>query len=43
MSPRDPLTFGIAAIVMVLVASTSSFVPAWHAVHTDPTKAIREG
>jgi len=43
MSPRDPLTFGIAAIVMVLVASTASFVPAWDAVHTDPTKAIREG
>jgi ABC-type antimicrobial peptide transport system permease subunit len=43
VSPRDPLAIGSAAMVMVLIAFAASFAPAWRAVHTDPTKALREG
>ena len=43
VSPRDPLAFGTAVVVMVLLALGASLIPAWRAVHTDPTRALREG
>jgi macrolide transport system ATP-binding/permease protein len=43
VSPHDPLAFGSAIIVMVLLSFAASLVPAWRAVHTDPTRALREG
>lgn len=43
VGPRDPLAFGSAVIVMLLLAFAASFIPAWRAVHTDPTQALREG
>lgn len=43
VSPRDPLAFGSATIMMVLLALVASFIPAWRAVHMDPTQALREG
>jgi putative ABC transport system permease protein len=43
VSPRDPFVFGAAAIVMLFLALTASFVPAWRALQVDPTRALREG
>jgi len=43
VSPRDPLAFGSAIVAMVLLSFAATFVPAWRAVHTDPTRALREG
>jgi putative ABC transport system permease protein len=43
VGPRDPLAFASAVIVMLLLAFAASFIPAWRAVHTDPTQALREG
>ena len=43
VSPRDPLAFLTAVVVMVLLALGASLMPAWRAVHIDPTGALREG
>ncbi|HEV8355308.1 MAG TPA: ABC transporter permease [Gemmatimonadales bacterium] len=38
---RDPLTFGIVAAVLLLVAILASLVPAWRASRVDPNLALR--
>jgi putative ABC transport system permease protein len=38
---HDPLTFGIVAIVLLLVATLASLVPAWRASRVDPNLALR--
>jgi predicted permease len=38
---RDPLTFGIVAAVLLLVATLASLVPAWRASRVDPNLALR--
>jgi predicted permease len=43
VSPCDPLAFGSATIMMVLLALMASLIPAWRAVHIDPARALREG
>jgi len=42
VSPRDPLAFAAALVVMTLTASAASFFPAWRVTRTDPVRALRE-
>jgi predicted permease len=41
VSPRDPLAFGIAFVVMTIVAMIACFLPAWRATRIDPVRALR--
>ena len=41
VSPRDPLAFASALIVMTFVAVAACFLPAWRATRTDPVRALR--
>ena len=40
-SPRDPLAFAFASIVITLVSVAASLVPAYRASQTDPVRALR--
>jgi len=42
VSPRDPLAFGSAFVVMTITALVASFLPAWRATRTDPVQALRD-
>jgi macrolide transport system ATP-binding/permease protein len=42
VSPRDPLSFGLALVVMTLAAIAACFVPAWRATRTDPARILRD-
>jgi predicted permease len=41
VSPRDPLAFGLAFVVMTIVALLACFLPAWRATRIDPVRALR--
>ncbi len=41
VSPRDPLAFGLAFLVMITVALVACFFPAWRATRIDPVRALR--
>jgi macrolide transport system ATP-binding/permease protein len=41
VSPRDPLTFGAAGVVMAIASLAACVVPAWRASRTDPVCALR--
>ena len=41
VSPRDPLVFGVAAVLLLCVAAAASLVPAVKAAGIDPLAAIR--
>lgn len=41
VSPRDPLTFGSALVVMTIASLLASFIPAWRAMRIDPVRALR--
>jgi predicted permease len=41
VSPRDPLAFGSALVVMAVTALAACFLPAWRATRTDPARALR--
>jgi predicted permease len=41
VSPRDPLAFSIALIVLIAVGLVSCFVPALRAARVDPARALR--
>jgi len=41
VSPRDPLAFGVAFVVMTIVALIACFFPAWRATRVDPVRALR--
>src|SRR5258708_987539 len=42
ISPRDPVAFGWAFVVMTVVAAAACFLPAWRATRTDPVQALRD-
>jgi putative ABC transport system permease protein len=42
VSPRDPIAFGAALIVLIAVALVACFLPARRAARIDPVKALRE-
>ena len=41
VSPRDPLAFGSAFVVMAIAALAACFLPAWRAARTDLVRALR--
>ena len=41
VSPRDPLAFAAAFVVMTLASTAACFLPAWRATRTDPMRALR--
>ena len=42
VSPRDPLAFGSAFVVMTVAALAACFLPAWRATRTDPARVLRD-
>jgi putative ABC transport system permease protein len=42
VSPRDPLAFGSAFLVMVIAALGACFLPAYRAMGTDPARVLRD-
>src|SRR3989442_1162575 len=42
VSPREPLAFGSAFAVMMIVSLAACFLPAWRAARTDPARALRD-
>jgi AcrR family transcriptional regulator len=42
VSPRDPLVFGSALVVMAIAALAACFLPACRAARTDPVRALRQ-
>jgi len=42
VSPRDPLAFGAAFLVMAIASLAACFLPAWRATRTDPVRALRD-
>jgi putative ABC transport system permease protein len=41
VSPRDPLAFGFALVVMITVALIACLLPALRAARIDPVRALR--
>jgi ABC-type antimicrobial peptide transport system permease subunit len=41
VSPRDPLAFGSALVVIAVASLAACLVPAWRAARTDPLQALR--
>lgn len=41
VSPRDPLAFGSAFVILTVVALAACFVPAWRATRINPVQALR--
>jgi predicted permease len=42
VSPRDPIAFASAFIVMTCAALAACFLPAWRATRTDPARILRD-
>ncbi|HLZ90828.1 MAG TPA: ABC transporter permease [Candidatus Acidoferrum sp.] len=41
VSPRDPIAFASAFLIMIIAAIAASFLPAWRATRTDPATILR--
>jgi putative ABC transport system permease protein len=41
VAPADPVTFGVVAVALALVALLASLIPAMRAAGSDPTAALR--
>ena len=42
VSPRDPVAFASAFLVMTVAALAACFLPAWRATRTDPARILRD-
>ncbi len=42
VSPRDPLAFGSAFVVLAIASWTACCLPAWRATRIDPVRSLRE-
>ena len=42
VSPRDPVTFATAMLVMVVASAGACFLPAWRATRINPIRALRD-
>ena len=42
VSPRDPLAFGSAFVVMIVASLVACFLPAWRATRIDPVRALKD-
>jgi len=42
VSPRDPLAFGSALLVITIASFAACFLPAWRATRVDPARALRD-
>jgi len=42
VSPRDPVAFGLAFVVITIAALTACFLPAWRATRIDPAQALHD-
>ena len=43
VSPGDPLSFAVSAILLIVVSAVAVFIPAWRAASVDPMVALRRG
>jgi putative ABC transport system permease protein len=41
ISPLDPLTFGLATVVLLCATAAAAYIPARRAIHVDPITALR--
>jgi ABC-type antimicrobial peptide transport system permease subunit len=41
IGPADPVSFGVAALVLLLIGAAASYVPARRALRVDPSAALR--
>jgi predicted permease len=42
VGPRDPLTIGGTALMLLVIGSAAAAIPAWRATRIDPSTALRE-
>jgi len=42
VTPRDPLSFGSAFLIITIASLAACFLPAWRATRTDPLRALRD-
>jgi putative ABC transport system permease protein len=42
IKPLDPLTYGLAALLVIVAALLSCYVPARRALRVDPVSALRQ-
>jgi predicted permease len=41
ITPRDPATFSVVALLLLFVAFVAALIPAWRATRVDPSSALR--